>query len=335
VTDETSRHTRRRRVPLVAVILGALSIVVGPTTATAQSAEEDRPTIGLVLSGGSAKGLAHVGAIRVLESRGIHADVVTGTSMGSVVGGLYATGLSIDSIARAARDIDWGALMSDAVDRDSRSLEQRFEEQRTLLTLPMNDWRIGLPSGVVGGNRVLRELELLTWGHNTVRDFGNLPRPYAAIATDLETGEAVRLGDGVLARAIRASMAIPGAVEPIIIDGRLLTDGGLIRNLPAEDALDLGADVLICVDVTSELESSEELGSALDVVLQSVFFRSVDVTRQQRELCDVVVRTDTEDLSSMNFDAAEEWFERGAAATRAALDTIALGDGVVGRDAPI
>lgn len=334
VTCDARTVARHRHRLLVTGMLAVVGLAMSPVPGTAQSSAGDRPTLGLVLSGGSAKGLAHVGVLRVLESRGIYADIVTGTSMGSVVGGLYATGLSVDSIASAARDIDWGALMTDAVDRGARSLDQRFDDQRTLLSLPLDGTKVGLPSGIVAGNRVLRELELLTWRYSTVRDFTTLPRAYTAIGTDLETGEAVPLQSGVLARAIRASMAIPGAVEPIVIDGRLLTDGGVIRNLPAQDALDLGAEVLICVDVTAGLESQEELGSALDVILQSVFFRSVDVTRQQRELCDIVISPDTDNLSSMNFDAAEEWYERGAAAARAALDTVALPTGVAGRPTP-
>jgi len=301
-----------------------------PEASTVTTASGTR--VGIALSGGSAKGLAHVGALRELERAGITVDVVAGTSMGAVIGGLYAAGVSTDSLEVLARGLDWSALLTDAVERERLSVDRRFFDERVLVTFPFEDGSIRLPSGAVAGHRVLRVFEELTWRWAHVRDFRRLPRPFAALATDLETGEAVRLDHGVLAHALRASVAIPGAVEPLRLDGRILVDGGLARNLPAEDVRSLGAERVVCIDVSDPLDDADELRTLVDVLLQTVSFRSVAATERQRELCDLLVRPDTEGLSPLDFARADEWIARGAQAVRAALSSTGFSAVGAGRE---
>lgn len=310
--------------PLLAPRPAGLSAQTDPVpdaSAPSAAAAGAEARVGVALSGGSAKGLAHVGALRELERAGIPVHVVAGTSMGAVIGGLYAAGVSTDSLEVLARGLEWTALLTDAVERERLSVDRRFFDQRVLITFPFEDGSIRLPSGAVAGHRVLRVFEELTWRWAHVRDFRRLPRPFAALATDLETGEAVRLDRGVLAHALRASVAIPGAVEPLRLDGRILVDGGLARNLPAEDARALGAERVVCIDVSDPLDDADELRTLVDVLLQTVSFRSVAATERQRELCDLLVRPDTDGLSPLDFDRADEWIARGARAVRAALDS--------------
>lgn len=293
--------------------------------------EPSAPRVGLVLSGGSAKGLAHVGVLKVLEREGIPVHVVAGTSMGSIVGGLYAMGLSVDSLEALVRGLDWDALFTDRVERDRLSPDQRAFDERTIVSVPLRDGRIALPSGVVHGTAILRLLDRLTWPVASVRDFREFPRPFVAVATDLESGEAVRLHRGVLSHALRASMSLPGVFTPFEVEGRLLVDGGVVRNLPAQDAEALGADVLLCSDVTDPLEDASGMVSALDVVVQAASFASHAATLEERGRCDVLIRPSLDGLSSAAFHHGDEWVSRGEAAAEEALGALAaLGLAAVG-----
>jgi NTE family protein len=287
-------------------------------------AQEPRPpaVVGLALSGGGAKGIAHVGVLRALERLGVGVDVVAGTSMGAVVGGLYASGLSVDSIERIMTGADWPALMSDQVPRRRRFVEQRRLDERVILSVPLAERRLTLPRGAITGSNVMRTLEHVTWRVATVRRFAELPRPFVAVATDLETGEAVPLREGVLAEVLRASSGVPGALEPLELEGRLLVDGALSRNLPAKDARELGADFVICSDVASPIESAEELESIVDILSQLASLAMLSSTLEQRELCDVLVRPDIEGMSGIDFAQAREWMARGEVAAMGHADDL-------------
>ena len=295
-----------------------LAAMLAPALCSAQE-----PRVGLVLSGGAAKGFAHVGAIRVLEEAGLPVDIVTGTSMGAVIGGLYAIGYTPDAIEDVVLHQDWAALFSDAGPRSALDIERRADADRRLVALPLENGSVRLPSGVIEGQQVLGLLARLTWDYHPVTDFSRLPRSFASVVMDLRTGEAVALKEGSLPLAIRASMSIPALFEPVVIDGRTLVDGGLVRNLPATDALDLGADVLVCVDV-SEPPPDEEFsaGTLLDVVLRTAFLRGEAATREERGYCDVLIEPELEGLGAFAFDAAAEWIGRGEAAARAVRSEI-------------
>ncbi len=281
-----------------------------------------RRRVGLALSGGAARGFAHIGVIAILEQAGITVDVVAGTSMGSIVGGLYAIGYSSERLLELATNTDWLQLFDDAPLRRNLPLSQKREQGRYLITLPIKDGMPRAPSGFIPGQRISQFLALLSWRAHPITDFRDLPIPYAAIATDAETGDAVRLTGGVLADAIRASMAIPSVFEPVEIDGRLLIDGGMARNLPAEDARALGADLLICSDVSKPLMPADSLSDLLAVLDQTVSYRIWESTLAQRQICDVLILPDITGPSSASFDEAAEWVRRGEQAARDALQDL-------------
>jgi len=278
---------------------------------------ERRPTVGLALSGGSAKGFAHVGVIQELERAGVRVDVVAGTSMGSVVGALYAMGLSPDSIETLITTADWSIVLGDGAERERRFLHQRRFDERAVLTLPIQGRRVSLPTGATIGSNIMRIAERVTWPAATVRSFADLPRPFLAVATDIETGDAVTLTGGVLSETMRASSGIPGAFEPYRLNGRLLVDGALARNLPASDARDLGADLVICSDVSDPLVTREKLGTVVEVMDQVIALSMQPSLTEQRALCNVLVRPDVEELSGIAFDRSPEWIERGRVAAAA------------------
>ncbi len=292
----------------------AVGLTLLPLNAGAQTPASATPTVGLALSGGSAKGFAHVGVLRTLERLGVQVDVVAGTSMGAVLGGLYAIGLSVDSIEHVVTEADWSSLIGDGVPRRRLFLDQRRLDERTIVSVPLEQARITLPAGAIVGSNIMRILEHVTWRAATVRRFVDLPRPFVAVATDLETGQAVTLTEGVLSEALRASSGVPGAIEPFLLDGKLLVDGALSRNLPASDALALGADFVICSDVSEPIDSADELRSMVDVLTQLASLSMLGTTLEERELCDVLIMPDVEELSGLDFDQVEEWVRRGIAA---------------------
>jgi NTE family protein len=288
-----------------------------PAAAQQAAVATERPRVGLVLSGGVARGLAHIGVIRTLEEMGVPIDVVTGTSMGALVGGLYAAGYGPEALQTLASDLAWPALFTDRVERRLLSAGNRLLDSRTVFTYPVRGQRIGLPIGAVRGESIMRLLQRLTWRVQNEPDFARLPIPFAAVATDLETGEAVVFASGNLAEAMRASISMPGIFEPVQVNGRLLIDGGFARNLPAQDAVSLGAEVLICSDVSSQLEPEEELHTMVDVVMQTVTLHLRSRSEAQRRMCDVVITPEVSGLSGASFQEVDRWVERGHDATLA------------------
>jgi NTE family protein len=282
-----------------------------------------RPRVGVVLSGGSAKGFAHIGVLRVLEDAGVPIDVIAGTSMGALVGGLYAVGYGSDELERIATGQEWSRLFGAVTGVPLVTPAGTRRPAPTLVEFPLQRGRLQLPSALVGGQDVWRLLARLTWPAVLVRDFRQLRTPFAAVATDIETGEAVVFDAGYLPDALRASMSLPGVFRPMPVDGRLLVDGGIVRNLPSAEARALGATVLVCSDVSEPLSRAGELQSFLDVVRQTVSFQMHASTQAQRRLCDVLIVPDVSGLASTAFERAPDWIARGERAARAALPQLA------------
>ncbi len=321
---------------LFCVLVLVVTSVWGPgSSLDAQSAQSSpppgrtRPRVAIVLSGGGAKGLAHIGVLQVLESAGISPDVVTGTSMGALVGGLYAIGYSPAELDTLVRRLDWPRYFSDASDYHFLGIDRRLSGDRTLLNVPMKRWRPSLPSGAISGQRISRLLSNLTWPAQTTRDFTTLPRAFAAVATDIETGQAVVLDSGSLALALRASMSLPSVFEPVLLNGRLLVDGGVARNLPATEARALGATIVICSDVADPLAKADQLRSLADVLVQTISFQMTASTLAQQRLCDVNIRPDISGLTATDFTSPGVIIARGAAAAASMRDALAALD--VGR----
>ena len=207
--------------------------------------EQSRPKIGLVLSGGGAKGLAHIGVLKVIDSLGIKVDYISGTSMGAVVGGLYASGYSAHQLDSIFSAIDVDALLQDYTPRESKSFYEKRNDEIYALTLPFNNFKLGLPSGLSKGLYNFNLISRLTKHVSHIRDFDELPIPFLCIATDLETGEQNSLDSGILAQAIIASGAIPSLYNPVEINGKTLIDGGVVNNYPVEELKNRGIDFII------------------------------------------------------------------------------------------
>jgi NTE family protein len=319
-------------------LLGALFLLLavswGPSVAKAETAlpgdaqaTAKRPKIGLVLAGGGAKGAAHVGVLKVLEEMRIPVDYVAGTSMGSIVGGLYASGMRPQDIEREINQIDWKDVFVDEPYREDRSFRRKSDDFLYLFPAKpgFNDGKVELPLAYVHGQKFDLQLNRLTQGVSQIKDFDQLPIPYRAVATDLETGKEVALKSGNLARSLRASMAVPGAFDPVLIDDRLLVDGGLANNIPVSVARAMGADIIIVSDLGSDLLTREQITSGLAVAGQMVNF--LFALNSQAQLAslgpqDVHIVSKLGDIGAGSFDRITEAMPIGEQAARQAADAL-------------
>ncbi len=227
-----------------------VSVFCPPALQAAPAAAPHRPKIALVLSGGGAKGAAHLGVLKVLEEMHIPVDMVLGTSMGSYVAGMYALGYSADEVTNKTLQMDWNKGYKDKVTRQDLSLRKKMQaDQFQLQTdIGVSDGEVKLPEGMYQGQGMAALLREATSNLPAQRSFNELPLPYRAIATDMETVQPVVLDHGNLALVMQASMSIPGALKPVEIDQKLLADGGIVNNLPIDIAIKMGADVIIAVE---------------------------------------------------------------------------------------
>ena len=237
------------------------------------AAEAPRPKVGLVLSGGAARGLAHVGVLKALEEQGIHIDAIAGTSMGAVIGGLYASGYKIDELEKLALGIDWKEALSDAPEREDVPFRRKQDDRDFLVKQKLSfrdDGSLGLPLGVIQGQNLALLLESLLAHSSDIRDFDKLPIPFRAVATDIVNGEKVVFRKGHLPQVIRASMSIPAVFAPVEINGQLLVDGGMVDNIPVDVAREMGVDMVIVVDIGTPLRGRKQLNTVFDILNQSI-----------------------------------------------------------------
>src|SRR5437762_8607715 len=235
--------------------------------ASVLGASETRPKIGLALGGGGARGCAHIGILRALEEMHVPIDYIAGTSMGAVVGGMYASGMTTDEIDRALTTTDWRDALTDRTRYKDLAYRRKEDDNRyfTVFEAGLRGRHLTLPTGLRSGQKLRFLLSSYLIPVATVRDFSKLPVPFKAVAADIETGDAVVLDHGDLGEAIRASMSIPGVFSPIEIDGRLLVDGGIADNVPVDVVRAMGADIVIAIDVGSPLLKRDQIGSLLAV----------------------------------------------------------------------
>lgn len=285
-----------------ALLLGAAVIPVRPCAA----ADPPRPRVGLVLSGGGARGAAHIGVLKALDRMHIPVDAIAGTSMGAVVGGLYASGMSGEQIEQAMASVDWQSAFRDRLRRTELGWRRKEEDRDYLVNLPLglHGRSLVIPEGLVQGEKLTETLRQLTLPVGTINDFDRLPIPFRAVATDLETGSPVVLRDGDLTTAMRASMSAPGVFAPVEYRGQLLVDGGLSENLPIDVARAMGVDVLIVVDAGTPLQPRKELVSLPRITNQvfAILLRR-DTERQLKTLesGDILVSPSLGDFSSYDF----------------------------------
>jgi NTE family protein len=300
----------------------ALSLGWTATPAMAQPGEPvagtpERPSVGLALSGGGARGGAHIGVLKALEELRVPVDYVAGTSIGAVIGGFYVSGMSVADLEQLVESLEWETAFLNVTPRALKSFRRKRDDDSFLVNQKpgLNDGEFELPFGLVQGQVVDMIISRETLRASQVDNFDQLAIPFRAVAGDIVSGEAVVLGSGSLARAIRASMSIPAALSPIEIDGRLLVDGGIAMNLPVDVARDMGADVVIAVDISSGLLNRETLRSVLDVTSQLTNMLTRSGTVQQRAkltLTDVLLEPQfSDDLTSMEFARMRETIQTG------------------------
>ena len=287
------------------------------------SGENSDKNIGLVLSGGSAKGLAHVGVLKILDQEKVPIEYVTGTSMGSIIGALYTSGYTVDEIEQIVFEMDWISLFNDQIPRDEKGAIRNYFEDKNSLVLPMEGLTPKLPNGAIGGKSASERLSELFYGVEGMEDFKKFPQKFALVVTDLETGEGIMIDKGSLSASIRSSMSIPAVFSPVRYDGRLLVDGGVVRNLPVQDAKVLGADYTIGVNVGDGFSKIQDKDLNLFSVTGNVatIAGRAEVERQKRML-DLYIAPDLSNVASTDFYKAKQLIELGEKAALANIDEI-------------
>ncbi len=317
-----------KRMPFVfCTVIIWLSVLVCPTAASdtileamPETMESNRPRIGLVLSGGGARGAAHIGVLKVLEKMRIPIDYIAGTSMGSIVGGLYASGMTPAEIEEVVTSLDWTQAFTDEIPRAERSFRRKSEDKDYLIKSKpglSDELEIKIPSGLIQGQTIDLILKKLVLSVNQVQNFDNFTIPFRAVATDIVTGKMVVLKSGDLAMAMRASMSIPTVLSTVEIDDNLLVDGGVSNNLPIDVARKMGADIVIAVDISTPLSKRKDLNSTLDIAEQLTGILTRSNTEAQIATLsekDVFIVPDLGDITTSSFDRAGEAIPMGVAA---------------------
>lgn len=264
-----------------------------------------------------------MGVLKVLEEMRIPVDYISGTSMGAIVGGLYASGLSAEEVEEVLATMDWGTIAEDEQPRRDRVYRRKEDDQRYVMDLEIGLDGFVLPRGLRSGQRFTFELQRHTWPVVEIRDFSELPVPFKAVAVDLETGQRVLLDRGSLPLAMRASMSIPGVFTPAELDGRLLVDGGIVANLPIDVVRDMGADVVIAVNIGDRLEGREKLGSLLAVTTQAMTISSSQTVEALLPTADLVLSPEVGGRSTLDFSDVEGIIAEGEAEARQHQDRLA------------
>ena len=299
-----------------------LSIFFVQYTIAQDTLLKKRPKVGLVLSGGGAKGFAHIGVLKVLEKAGVKIDYIGGTSMGAVVGGLYATGYSATQIDSIFHDTDFDELLQDYIPRASKSFYEKHNQELYALTLPFNKFKIGIPIALSKGMYNYNLLSKLTHSVRHVRDFNKLPIPFLCIATDIEKGEQVLLNSGYLPQAMLASSAFPSLFSPVEINGRLLIDGGVVNNFPIDEIRKLGADIVIGVDVQDDLKDRNTLKDATKILVQITNLDMIRKMNEKKKTTDIYIKPDISNFSVISFELGREIVQKGEDAATAVLPKI-------------
>ncbi len=315
---------------IIGALIGAVILILGFAYSTqAQTpAAKDRPRIGLVLSGGGARGLAHVGVISVLEEMQIPIDYVAGTSMGAIVGGFYAAGLSPADMEKLVTSMEWNEAFKDKPPPSELPFRRKQDAADFLINFDLGykDGRFAVPKGLLQGQNLNLILKSLLIHSEGIDDFNKLHIPFRAVATDIETGNAVILAKGDLVTAMRASMSIPGVFAPVEIDGKMLVDGGVANNLPVDVARSMGADIVIAVDISTNLSGRDQLTSSVEITAQltSIMIQR-NTANQIRTLTerDILIRPDLGNIATGDFFRAGEAVATGRKQTEAVKDILA------------
>lgn len=272
---------------------------------------QQRPKLGLTLSGGGAKGLAHIGILKAIDSAGLHIDYVSGTSMGAVIGAMYSIGYSADTLLEITKKTDWDLLLSNAASLKSLSIDEKSEYDKYAIELPWENNGFRLASGVLESEELWLTLSEYFFPAYTIKNFTKFPRSYACVATDISTGEGVVLDSGEIIQSVRASMTIPSVFTAVNINGRKLVDGGIVNNFPVSIAKKAGADIVIGSNVAGNLLAKEKITNIFQVLLQVAFFREDKDAKEEKKLCDIYITHQLDDFSMGSFGSIGQIIDEG------------------------
>ena len=293
------------------IILTLCILVLFSAKAQNDLVKTPEPKVGLVLSGGGAKGLAHIGVLKVIDSLGIKVDYVAGTSMGAVIGSLYASGYSGKQLDSIFKTVDFDAIINDNLPRASTAFDERANTEKYLVKLPFNNFKVKLPSALSKGYNTYSLLLKLTLHVNKIENFSELPIPFFCLATNIETGKQVVLDSGNLTQAVMASSALPSLFQPVNINGNLLIDGGVVNNYPVDELRAKGIDIIIGVDVQHGLASRDQLTSAPEVLIQINNFRTINDMKFKVNKTDIYLKPDIDNFNVVSFNEGSKIIEAG------------------------
>ncbi|WLD24021.1 patatin-like phospholipase family protein [Flavobacterium dauae] len=299
---------------MIKLLFGCLFLLTAYFPAFAQ--KNQRPKVGLVLSGGGAKGLAHIGVLKVLEEQGVKIDYIGGTSMGAIIGGLYASGYTASQLDSIFKAVDADALLQDYIPRNSKSFYEKRNDEIYALQLPFDDFKIGSPVSLSKGMYNYNLLNKLLAHVRYENDFSKLPIPFLCIATDVVSGEAVVLEKGNLPQSILASGAFPSLYTPVEINNRLLIDGGVVNNYPIQELRDKGIDIIIGVDVQDGKKDRKDIKGALDILMQIANYGMYDGMEEKKKQTDIYIKPDISTFSVVTFDKGNEIILKGIEAAK-------------------
>ena len=287
-----------------------------------QEQSRDSIKVGLVLSGGGAKGFAHIGVLKVIDSLGIKVDYIAGTSMGAIIGSLYASGYSGKQLDSIFKSQNFDDIISDNLPRAAKTFYERDNSEKYAVTLPFENFKVKLPSALSRGQNVFNLLSKLTLHVSEIDDFEQLPIPFFCIATNIETGAEVVLNKGNLARAITASGAFPSLFQPVIIDDQILIDGGVVNNYPIDELRAKGMDVIIGVDVQDGLSTREELTTAPDILLQINNYRTINDMKKKIAKTNIYIKPDIKDFTVVSFSEGRKIIKSGEFASKEKINEL-------------
>lgn len=305
-------------------LFSILVLLIGLLIPFSVHAQQQRKKVGVVLSGGGAKGVAHIKALKVIEEAGIPIDYIVGTSMGSIVGGLYAIGYTPEQLDSMVRKQNWTFLLSDRIKRSSMSLTDRERSEKYIVSIPFTKNPKEIAGGLIKGQNLANLFSDLTVGYHDSISFNKLPIPFACVSANVVNGDQVVFREGVLSTAMRASMAIPGVFTPVRIDSMVLVDGGIVNNYPADVAKAMGADIIIGVDVQNVLKSANNLNSVPEILGQIIDLTCQTNHEKNVDLTDTYIRVNVDGYSSASFTPAaiDSLMQRGEEAARAQWDSL-------------
>ncbi len=286
-----------------------------------ENKENYSPKVGLVLSGGAAKGFAHIGTLKVLEKNNIKIDYISGTSIGALIGVFYSAGYSIEEIEDIMKNIDPSMFFTDKIDRKDLPMEEKIFSERYTFSVPLKNFKIDLPQSLISGQNVYMFLKKYLWDAKKIKNFEDLPIPVHIITTNMNTGEEVVLSKGDLAKALSASMALPAFFHPIKWDDKVLADGLSANNFPVDEVKKMGADIVIGVNITAPLADMKDL-NFITVLNQLQYFRSYDNTKESKKRANILIEPSTDKYFPLDFSKSEELVKIGEEATQNKVEEI-------------